>query len=277
METAARTIETPERGVAAKDLFPLDAKRSVTLQSDGKTYRHFFRRVTAADYEVYFKKLTLESPDEDSSFAPSFQSQVVNRDEGLIALYAQVVERVEGYRVRDGRDPNGLPNWPACIPLEHRLRAAELLLDFSGRVPMETLRVEADGKSVSFVFLVDVGELEPATRFHGVVHTFRAPHVEHSRKFLLAASGNPSTAGILHALYDELIEGVQGYSVAGRPLDSREEIVREMDDFHKQIAVIKLLSALHGDAGEPLRVKTAAIPKRSSGAAPPVALDRGAN
>jgi len=277
LETTARTIESPEGGCDTKDLFPLDAKRSVTLQSGGKTYRHFFRRITVADYEIYFKKLSLEPPDEDCGFASSFQSNVVNPDEGFAALYARVIERVEGYRVRDGREPNDLPNWPECIPLEHRLRAAELLLDFSGRVPMETLRVEADGKSVSFVLLVDVGEQEQATRFHGLVHTFRAPHAEHWRKFLPASSGSPSSASVLHALYDDLIECVQGYSVAGRPLVSREVIVREMDAFHKQITVIKLLSALHGDDGGGLRVRTASIAGRSARAIFPVACPGIAN
>ncbi len=41
-------------------------------------------------------------------------------------------------------------------------------------------------------------------------------------------------------LYDELIESVEGYSVAGQPLTDVEAIKQEMDGAHKAAAALEL-------------------------------------
>ena len=52
-----------------------------------------------------------------------------------------------------------------------------------------------------------------------------------------------SAHGTMVKLYDELIQGVEGYSFAGRPLATREAVIREMDVVHKAVAVTQLFPA----------------------------------
>jgi hypothetical protein len=51
-------------------------------------------------------------------------------------------------------------------------------------------------------------------------------------------------------LYDELIQSVEGYGVAGRPLESPQDIRREMDAYHKSEAVAQLFNVSDSSPAE---------------------------
>jgi hypothetical protein len=43
-------------------------------------------------------------------------------------------------------------------------------------------------------------------------------------------------------LYDQLIQSVEGYGIAGKPLEGVEQIRREMDGYHKTEAIAQLFN-----------------------------------
>jgi hypothetical protein len=51
-------------------------------------------------------------------------------------------------------------------------------------------------------------------------------------------------------LYDQLIQSVEGYGIAGKALESPEQIRREMDGYHKVQAVAQLFVAEPDAAAE---------------------------
>ena len=110
-----------------------------------------------------------------------------------------------------------------------------------------------DGRTVVLDALWNEGEPGHMKVFKGLVHKFSRPTTMHfsklsranSRRFI--TSRNRATVTRLPSphittieLYDELIQSVEGYGVDGRALLTRDEIIREMDSFHKSAAVMKL-------------------------------------
>ena len=83
--------------------------------------------------------------------------------------------------------------------------------------------------------------------FKNLVHIFREPSSEHERRHQLsrmtetAAARGGSPTGALLFLYDELIEAVEGYSVAGAPVPA-QRIAAEMDAMHKLVALERLFN-----------------------------------
>jgi hypothetical protein len=230
------------------ELLPLDAtERVAVFRSKGATYRHIFKRLRAADWENFFAHVVAEFKQEKDG-----HSRVVDMDYASLVLWGRVILRVEGYQTATGVAPNELPSWPECIPQHHRLAAAGILMKLTHPETDDESILRADGVCV----VVDAiwNESECAMKqYHGLVHKFASPTAEHRRRFLKSknrafiAGGSrtgttviPSEHPLLVKLYDELIERVEGYGVAGRELASKEEIVREMDAFHKSAALSRI-------------------------------------
>ncbi len=195
---------------------------------------HVFRRITQADWNAYF-----------TAGAVPPDSENAGRDANALALYRSAILRVEGYQTRSGRAPETLPAWPECIPVEDRLAAIDLLLKTFWAFPTGSFSIDENSGRVSFEILSSDGKPGPMRRYFSAVHHFRPPIGKHREQFFLAramhADEGESAFTTLISIYDELIELVEGYSVSGRELCSREEIVREMDAYHKAIAAGLLL------------------------------------
>jgi len=234
------------RQESSPELLPLDAReRVIVFRSGGRICRHIFRRITASDWETFFAHIVAEFREEKNGFA-----QVVDTDFAKLVVYNRAILRVEGYDTPDGSEPNKLPDWPECIPQEHRLPAVEFLMRLNQSEVQNRFTLETGSKRVRFDAMWSEGEPGRMTEYLGLVHKFATPKAGHRQKFLKAknrsfiAGGSrnsttiiPSAYPSLVKLYDELIEGVEGYSVSGRPLDGRDEIIREMDGFHKSVGV----------------------------------------
>jgi hypothetical protein len=253
METAIGTPkveyhpELPE-APAAGVLLPLDAPaRMATFRSGGKTYSHIFRRVTAKDWADFFSGIVAEFRQEGSGF-----SQVVDTDSASLGLYGKIIQRVEGYKTRDGSSVESLPLWQERIPQHHRLAAVELLMRATRSEADDSL-LDVEGVTVTLDALWNETAPGCMQAYKGLVHHFSAPSAEHRRRFLKAknrafiAGGSrsgttmiPSAHPVLIKLYDELIESAEGYSVAGASIGGREQIAREMDAVHKSVAVAQL-------------------------------------
>jgi len=237
LTAAANTTGNPEQGSNTENLLPLDAPELVVWVTVAKmVLGHVFRRITQADWKVYFT---------GGAEVPDSGNEIADMDANALAFYRRVIVRVQGYRSGDGRMPETLPSWPECIPLEDRLAAVDLLLKTFWTFTVDSLAADKSGRRVSFEILSSDGKPGPMRRYFSAVHHFRPPTEKHREQFFLAramhADEGESPFTTLISIYDELIERVEGYSVSGRELRSREKIVREMDAYHKAIAVGLLL------------------------------------
>jgi hypothetical protein len=253
---------------ARAELLPLDAQeRVVSFRSGGQTYRHVFRRITQKDWDGFFTHIEAEIEQQGRT-----THQMVNTDIATLWLYNAVIARADGYVVRDGRKLEELPNWQERVPQQHRLSAADLLMRVSASDSGGPVILDAEGETVVLQALWnDHGlgtQASPVAangmaKFSGLVHRFESPTAEHRRKFLRARSRTvivggarqgktmlPSAQPVLARLYDELIRGVEGYSIGGREIKANE-IPLEMDGFHKVTAVGQLFqTGLREDAEE---------------------------
>jgi hypothetical protein len=246
MNEALNALASQEK---SGELLALDAaERVAVFRSKGKTYRHIFRRLTAADWEKFFSHVVAEFKQEADGV-----SQIVDTDHASLVLWGRAIVRVDGYHTANGAPPEKLPSWPECIPQQHRLAAAGILMNLSETAGADESMLEAEGVSVLLDTFWNEGDNGAMKHFSGLLHKFASPTAEHRRRFLKAknrsfvAGGSrsgttmiPSAHPVLVKLYDELIERVEGYSAGGRELQSKEEIVREMDAFHKSSALSRL-------------------------------------
>jgi hypothetical protein len=239
-----------------KVLLPLDStERIAVFKSGGKVYRNIFRRITAADWENFFGHVVAEFKREKGGYM-----QVVDMDYASLLLYGRAIKKVEGYQTRDGSEPEKLPNWPECVPQHHRLAAMGVIMNVTHAEATDDSMLEADGVPVTIDALWNEDGVSGGMKhYRGLVHHFAFPSAEHHRRMLKAknrtfvAGGSrngttviPSGHGVLVKLYDELIQRVDGYSIAGRELTSREEVAREMDCFHKSAVVARLFQTNTG-------------------------------
>ncbi len=242
--------------VSEKDeLLPLDAaERVAVFQYKGKPRRHIFRRFTAADWETTFAHVVAEFKQEKKGY-----TRIVDMDFASLVLYARAIQQVEGYTTSDGREPEKLPDWPECIPQYHRLQAMKLIMDVTFSDDGDDSILQAEGASVTIDAKWNEAEPGDMKQYFARVHHFATPSAEHRRRLFRAKSratvvgGSrsgttmiPSGHPVLVKLYDDLIERVEGYSANGRALTGKEQIVREMDAFHKAAVVAQLFKASTG-------------------------------
>jgi hypothetical protein len=284
------TLQAPrekETEAAAAELLPLDApERVAVFRMKGKSYRHIFRRITPRDWENFFSLIVAEFKQEPGGF-----TQVVDTDCASLALYGKIIQRVEGYTVKDGSAVESLPMWQERIPQNHRLIAMDLLMRAGASDAADDSALDVEGVTVSLDALwspvrttnrdpggpILIGPMpgnegpphDQMTLYRGLLHKFAQPTAEHRRRFLKAknrafvAGGSrsgitriPSAHPLLVKLYDELIESVEGYSVGGAALASREQAMREMDAFHKATAVGALFPTMQRPDDEKEEAKT---------------------
>ncbi len=240
--TGAQRIEKVE-------LLPLDApERIAVFKSGGKTYRHIFRRFTAADWEKFYAGVVVEFKKEGGGTA-----QVIDLESPSLTVYTRAILRVEGYTTRDGRKPEDLPAWPECVPQHHRLAAMGLIMNLTHSETADESILESEGASVRIDAMWNEGEPGAMKQYRGLVHHFVMPTAEHRRRVLRAknrafvvggsrkgTTAIPSGHPVLVKLYDELIETVEGYSVDGRAAAGKEQLAREMDAFHKAAVAARL-------------------------------------
>jgi hypothetical protein len=239
-------------------LLPLDIERVVAFRAGDKIYRHIFRRITAKDWDGFFAKIEAEIEQSDGK-----TTRTVCTESASLWLYSQCVVRAEGYRVSDGRKLEELLEWRERVPVKHRMKAAEVLVQVLVAKGDDDL-IEAEGERVTLdAVWTEAPPVPPLSdrksgciypdagmaKFTALGHRFATPTADQRRRFLRARSRTTviggsrtgrtlmaSTQTLLAKLYDELIVSVEGYSVSGRALGGREEIAHEMDAFHKVIA-----------------------------------------
>lgn len=239
---------TAEGGDTETMYLPLDEPRVIALKDGKFTYTFTFARITQQDWIKHFESYRFSTREEGGG-----RVRIVDMDTAGVELVQQTVQKVEGYA---GNFMN-VDRWREKILPRHAIALGWMLRAVS--------RSEGESDSPIDPERVEIGldavwsQTKPGdqtTAYRGLKHWFAAPTVEQQKRVLRAGasstviggSKNPTTVyalkhRVLLALYDELILGVDGYSVGGHPLGTdRDAIKREMDGYHKLEAVQQLFS-----------------------------------
>lgn len=234
----------------SQQLLPLDLDERVSVvKFGGRFYYYAFHRITSADWDGFFSRIEAELEDDKGAV-----NRMTTSDVGALWLFSEAAIRAER-SVSDGRAAEDLPTWKAKIPQDHCIAAVNKLTavwikDLDDVLEAEGERVELDA------FWTASRPVNGMLKFCGLVHRFNTPSADQRRRFQRArhrvrvVGGSRSgrtmiscTLSLLAKLYDELIQSVEGYSVNGRPLGGRDEVIREMDAYHKASAAAALFPA----------------------------------
>ncbi len=222
-------------------LLPLDATRVVTIKSKDRAYTYQLRRITQFDWLEYFNGIVHQTTQRGDDREQIFESETA-----LLELVDRTLMTVSGYG-----DLSGVKDWKLALPIKHRI-AVGIALRNVGSSP--TKNEAPDLCDLVEAKLDATWASEGKTiLYSGLVHRFRQPTIAQLKRFnfesaRVKVSGSaengitvyPARQAIAMKVYDELIESVDGYSVAGVPLDGIANIQREMDGAHKAAAALDL-------------------------------------
>ena len=217
----------------------------------GHSYRvcHRLRPPAPDDWYTYEAALQPAVEELGDAAEPSFRL-VLRASEAALDLWTRLVRRVEGYALPPGED------WQELIPLAHK-EAAVRALTLVAPTP-----ADAAGPNGFFPLAAEEVRvvLEAAANgaaYPRLTHRFRPPTVEAERRYRRLLADNfivrggrtprtllPPRLPALTRLYDQLILGVEGYTLRGRPLASSLDAVQSMDAWHKRVAVEALFGGL---------------------------------
>ncbi len=222
-------------------VLPLDAPRQVALKSKAQVFTYHLRRVTEADWRAYFSSIVHQVLQVDGQ-----REQVFDSDSALVELVDRVLTSVDGYG-----DLSAVKEWKLALPFRHRVAVGVALRSVGPSVTAETAPPICDLVEVA---LDATWPVDGKTMlYEGLIHRFRHPSIAQLKRFNFEASRvkvqgtgqdgvsiYPSRQAIAMAIYDDLIESVDGYSTGGQPLEGVEAIRREMDGAHKAAAALQI-------------------------------------
>jgi hypothetical protein len=248
--------ETP----ATSSLLMLDQPRVIPIREGKRDYTFYFRRILQADWEQYFSGLYLSSRNEGVA-----QLNTTDFNSAGIELFESTLTRVVGY----SRELTTPEDFKKVLP-RHSVAVAGLLRSGGISDTEDDAPLDCD----SIIALVDAywsqtidplpGQPGQVTQYKGLLHRFAPPNVEQRKRYMRGGAISKVIGGtrkgsttvyslrnkLLLDLYDQLILSVEGYGVAGKPLEGTEQIRREMDAFHKAEAVAQLFNTQPEAAAE---------------------------
>jgi hypothetical protein len=230
-------------------LLMLDEPRVLALRDGKINYTFYFRRIAQADWLAYFNGMYVASRNDGAAQLNTTDIQTAG-----IELFESTVTRVVGY----SRELTTAEDFRKVLP-RHSIPASWLLRtvvisSVDDDKPLDCDSVEA---RVDAVWSQTTPGAE-VTLWKGLLHRFMPPTLEQKKRFMRGGAINRVIGGarngsttvyslknkMLLELYDQLIQSVDGYGVAGRPLESVEQIRREMDGYHKVEAVAQLFNTM---------------------------------
>ena len=264
------------------ELAPAEVVVPLQVTHAGHRYRvcHRLRPPAPDDWYTYEAALQPAVEELGDPNEPSFRL-VLRASEAALDLWTRLVRRVEGYALPPGasghdfsRAETSVANdgalapeasWHDLIPLAHKEAAVRAL------TLVAPARADAAGPNGFFPLAAEEVRvvLEAAANgaaYPRLAHRFRPPTVEAERRYRRLLADNfivrggrtprtllPPRLPALTRLYDQLILGVEGYTLRGRPLASSLDAVQNMDAWHKRVAVEALFGGLvaetsHSDA-----------------------------
>jgi hypothetical protein len=230
----------------------LAANREIALKDDrGKVYRFTLARITPTQWMKYFKAIVSTSEIKDREIVRSFDSSKARMD-----LVESALVSATGYRLPgDETDITQVMDWQRKIPASHRMTVGNVLLRAQVIDSDDVDTMEIGCESVRLQSVWGVSESGDMQQHRDLVHRFRTPTAEQAHRYMRDISRSKIIGGsrsgktidlnaqpTLAALYDELIDSVEGYEVNGQPLTGADMIAREMDAYHKVVAAEQLFA-----------------------------------
>lgn len=234
---------------ATNALLMLDQPRVLVIREGKRDYTAQFRRITQTDWERYFSGLYLSSRNDGVA-----QTNTTDVHTAGIELFESTATKVTGY----SRELTTAEDFKKVLP-RHSVPFSGLLCsvfvsDTDDDSPLDCDSVEARVDAVWSQTTADAQN----TMYKGLIHRFTAPTIEQKKRYMRGGAVSRIVGGarkgsttvyslrnkLLLQLYDELIQAVEGYGVAGKPLDGVEQIRREMDGYHKTEAVAQLFTTM---------------------------------
>lgn len=211
-------------GAEAAGPEPLDlaALRVMDLKGGGRDYAYRFARITPGMWLEYFSALRLPA-------GRLRNSRIIRR---LCARADRAL--VRACLAGTAEIPTTEGEWSEFAE-DHVRAAASFLLSTSVHAVVRS----GDGVAVDLLAIWTASNGRTAG-FGGFAHRFILPNAEQEHRYHVADVQGRRVLACLANLYDELIQGVDNYAVAGQPLDpaaSLDQVRREMDLCHKVVAV----------------------------------------
>ena len=230
----------------------LSKGRVISFRDRGFTYSYTFDRLAQKDWDSYFSSILITREQVGNE-----QSSVIDPQSGASELVRAKVVSVDGYV----EGFTAQPGWKLALPVSHVRLVASLLMavavDDASEGPIDPFHQEVRLRCAWSSD--DPGKMKLYT---GLVHRFNPVTAEHERKLNRAVSESrvvggsrsgktvyPARQKALLAMYDDLIESVEGYAffpatddIKVAETNERYLIVREMDALHKVVAVGHLFS-----------------------------------
>jgi hypothetical protein len=235
-------------------LLMLDEPRVIALRDGKHIFTFYFRRISASDWDTYFNGIYSSSRNEGGA-------QVNTNDVNTagIELVEFTLVKVQGY----SKELNKPEDFWKILP-RHSIPVSWLLRDVSTSHEVSDDPPDAELVETRIDALwSQLGPGAETTAFKGLIHRFSPPTAAHKKKVMRSGAMSKIVGGsrkgitiystrhrLMVEIYDELIQSVDGYGVAGKPLESREQIRREMDSYHKVEAVLNLFGGAEADAAE---------------------------
>lgn len=231
----------------------LASPRTIAIDDRGRKFSLTLKRIDRKAWLRYFDGIVNVSENQNGQRVDRFDSSAAK-----LELVAASLVDATGYKAADAPWPDG---WQKMLPLAHRLAVGEQLVNVRrGSAPDDEPFV-LGFETVILDAVWGVDATGTMRKYSGLRHRFQTPTEAHQARLSRASSRSVIVGGSRRAttrwmgaqatlaeLYDELIQGVEGYSANGVDLgDDREAIVAEMDTYHKVAAAEVLFSPAEVD------------------------------
>jgi hypothetical protein len=222
--------------------------RFIAIEDRGRKYTIAVAPIAKEKWMTYFAAIVNTSEYQQGKRVDSYDSSSARRD-----LAESVIVDAGGYT--SSSPLTEIENWQSKLPLSHLITVGNVLTSVGASSLVDDEAVKLGEEPVYLDAVWGADEKGVMRKLHNLRHTFRTPSGEQHRRFNREASRSVVTGGsrtgktrwlgaqaILAELYDELVVGVDGYTLNGAPLTGKSSIVAAMDTYHKAAAAEALFT-----------------------------------
>lgn len=226
----------------------LAGERKIAIRDRGVLYRFTLQRVTGERWLKYF-----EGIESSSETRGREQFNTIDASSALLSLVGDLLISATGYKIAGDLPITSLENWQQKIPMGHRLAIGNVLTSAAPSTEDGEVVCLGGDRSVEIESLWNADDEGNMARYPRLVHKFKEPSFDHERRYrrdsgrskVIGGSRTGKTVWMgaqptLIKIYDELIQGVEGYCYGSDDLGAPGHIVQYMDAHHKVMAARQL-------------------------------------
>lgn len=245
----AETLQNVQNLQNPPKLLMLDEPRIIGLRDGKRSYTFHFRRITQTDWLNYFNGMYMATRNDGTS-----QLNTTDLQTAGIELVENTLTKVVGY----SKELTTAEEFKKVLP-RHSIPVSWTLRWVTASSVDDDKPIDCD----SIETRIDAvwSQTKPGDEtalWPGLLHRFTPPTLEQKKRYMRGGAVSRVIGGsrkgattivtlknkLLLELYDLLIQSVEGYGVAGKPLEGAEQIKREMDSYHKVEAVAQLFNTV---------------------------------